>query len=148
MSNELEEAAGVAALVPDLSDQLSQARLELEAQQAALEALEQAQTVDPILPPVPPGDYSAANGYNGYAANGNGAAQTPTDPPAPEPPVQDIAPPPPAPRIHVVVAGDTLTRLANRYYGSNSQANIQRIMDANNITDPNAIRLGQELIIP
>lgn len=50
-------------------------------------------------------------------------------------------------RTHTVVAGDSLSRIANTFFGDSSQANIQRIMDANNLTNSN-IHVGQVLDIP
>jgi LysM repeat protein len=44
---------------------------------------------------------------------------------------------------HVVLAGETLSAIAVRY-GVTTQA----IMQANNIADPNVLRVGQELVIP
>ena len=44
---------------------------------------------------------------------------------------------------HTVQAGDTLASIAARY-GTTAQA----IADANSISDPNAIRVGQTLVIP
>jgi len=51
-------------------------------------------------------------------------------------------------RTHIVVSGDSLSRIANTFFGDSSQANIQRIMEANNITNPNNIHVGQVLDIP
>ncbi len=47
------------------------------------------------------------------------------------------------PRVHVVVAGDTLFALAQRYGVS-----VEAIAAANRLTDPNRIVIGQRLIIP
>lgn len=49
----------------------------------------------------------------------------------------------PGPRVHVVVAGDTLSALAQRYGVS-----IEAIAAANRLTDPNRIVVGQRLLIP
>ncbi|MDO8425722.1 MAG: LysM domain-containing protein [bacterium] len=45
-----------------------------------------------------------------------------------------------------VRSGDTLSEIAERFYGDASRFWI--IADANNIVDPNTIRTGQQLIIP
>lgn len=47
------------------------------------------------------------------------------------------------PIIHVVKAGDTLTGLALQY-----DVPVEEIMAANNLTNPNLLRVGAELIIP
>ena len=44
---------------------------------------------------------------------------------------------------HVVVAGDTLWSLAQRY-----QVPVQRLADANGLDNPDALRLGQVIVIP
>ncbi|MFI9503315.1 LysM peptidoglycan-binding domain-containing protein [Nocardia sp. NPDC052566] len=49
-------------------------------------------------------------------------------------------------RIHIVVAGDTLFGLAQRFYGNGNLFRI--IAAANAIPDPNVIAVGQKLIIP
>jgi LysM repeat protein len=46
-------------------------------------------------------------------------------------------------RTHVVQSGETLLAIANRY-----GVTVQDIVDANNLTDPNQLSVGQELIIP
>ena len=48
-----------------------------------------------------------------------------------------------APIRHVVAAGDTLWSLARRY-----QVPVQEIIEANRLADPDALRLGQTLVIP
>lgn len=60
------------------------------------------------------------------------------------------ATPPAAPtsRTHTVVTGDTLYRISVQFFGNGSQANIERIMSANNITDPDTIQVGMQLNIP
>ncbi|MDE1671910.1 LysM peptidoglycan-binding domain-containing protein [Nocardia gipuzkoensis] len=45
-----------------------------------------------------------------------------------------------------VVSGDTLSKLAKRFYGD--PALFPLIADANEIANPDVIRVGQELIIP
>ena len=51
-------------------------------------------------------------------------------------------------RFHDVVAGDTLSGLAKKYYGDGS--NYNRIFDANRdqLNDPDKIKVGQRLKIP
>ena len=51
-------------------------------------------------------------------------------------------------RVHTVVAGDTLSGLAKKYYGDASKYN--RIFDANRdqLNDPDKIKVGQRLQIP
>ncbi len=53
-----------------------------------------------------------------------------------------------APRKYVVAAGDTLGAIAKKFYGDANR--WKEILEANKDTvkDPNAIRVGQELVIP
>ena len=51
-----------------------------------------------------------------------------------------------APRLHVVEKGETLGKIARRYYG-NADA-WRRILDANPSVDPKRIRPGQALVVP
>jgi len=62
----------------------------------------------------------------------------------PEPP----APPPPIPEpgdqfVYTVVSGDTLSTIAKRY-----GITLRELIEANDIEDPNFIRVGQKLVIP
>jgi murein DD-endopeptidase MepM/ murein hydrolase activator NlpD len=62
--------------------------------------------------------------------------------PTPNPPI--TLPTPRSETItHVVVPGDYLRKIAQRY-----QVSIAQIVDANEITDPNLIEVGQVLLIP
>ena len=49
---------------------------------------------------------------------------------------------------YVVKKGDTLNGIAYRFYGKYDPAKISEIQRINNITNPAAIGIGQELIIP
>ncbi len=49
---------------------------------------------------------------------------------------------------YVVQNGDTLEKIARRYYGSGKPALIQKISRANNMSNPNALKIGQRLVIP
>ena len=53
------------------------------------------------------------------------------------------APPPPAERVHIVVAGDTLSAIA-RAFG----VSLDAILAVNDIPDPNALLVGQRIVIP
>ncbi|MCL2462684.1 MAG: LysM peptidoglycan-binding domain-containing protein, partial [Defluviitaleaceae bacterium] len=55
---------------------------------------------------------------------------------------------PGAGKTYTVVGGDTLSKIAQNEYGSSSKDNIQKIVDANGITDPNSLKVGQVLTIP
>jgi len=46
-------------------------------------------------------------------------------------------------QIHVVQSGDVLVNIANRY-----GTTVSAIVQANNLANPNALQIGQELIIP
>ena len=50
------------------------------------------------------------------------------------------------PTVHPVVSGDTLWKLAKKYYGNGSKYPV--IAKANNISNPNLILVGQKLTIP
>lgn len=65
-------------------------------------------------------------------------------PPAPVAP--STAAPPPGPRTHTIVRGDTLWDLAGRYYRDHYQ--WRRIADANGVRDPRKLVIGQRLTIP
>lgn len=61
------------------------------------------------------------------------------------PPEEEVAPAPPPPTelIHVVVAGDTLSAIA-RTFG----VSLDAILAVNDIPDPNALLVGQRIVIP
>lgn len=69
---------------------------------------------------------------------------SPKPAPEPEPPAQ----PPPIPEpgdqfVYTVVSGDTLSTIAKRY-----GITLRELIEANDIEDPNFIRVGQKLVIP
>lgn len=71
------------------------------------------------------------------------APQPPASAPAtPPPPAVTVAPPAPS-ATYTVKPGDTLYAIAVKY-----GTTVQAITAANNITDPNLIRVGQVLVIP
>ena len=49
---------------------------------------------------------------------------------------------------YVVKSGDTINGIAYRFYGKYNEAKILEIQRINNISNPAALRIGQELIIP
>ena len=69
-------------------------------------------------------------------------------PPQPTPPQPAPAPTPAAPRTHTVVAGDSLSKIAKKFYGDSNK--WKRIFEANRdiLKDPDKIRPGQVLKIP
>ena len=68
-------------------------------------------------------------------------AASPSPSPSPDP---GLAPAPTGGRVHVVEAGDTLNRLAQRY-----GVTVEGIMQANGFADRNRIlRIGERLVIP
>lgn len=73
----------------------------------------------------------------------------PTVEPTPVP-VPTFEPPPPSPEkartLHAVQAGDTLMSIARKYYDDASR--YKDIAEANNISDPDEIYIGQVLKIP
>jgi len=58
-------------------------------------------------------------------------------------PTPTPAPPTAAPVIYVAKAGDTLSAIAKEF-----EVTIEALQEANAISDPNQIQVGQELIIP
>ena len=70
--------------------------------------------------------------------------------------VQDItttavstpAPSKPAKETYTVQKGDTLESIIIRFYGSYSKTHERAIKEANNMTNPNALQIGQKLTIP
>jgi len=70
--------------------------------------------------------------------------------PAPAVAAAAAAPAPAAkqPRVHEVVAGDTLSKIAKQFYGDAAQ--YPKIFEANRdqLKDPNVIKPGQRLVIP
>ncbi len=63
-------------------------------------------------------------------------------------PAAAAAPTAPAKKVHVVVSGDTLGKIAQKYYGK--AGDYMKIFEANKdkLKDPDKIFPGQELIIP
>ncbi|MDQ3870325.1 MAG: LysM peptidoglycan-binding domain-containing protein [Chloroflexota bacterium] len=49
----------------------------------------------------------------------------------------------PRPRVHVVARGEYVSLIARRYGVS-----VQALLDANDLSDPNHIEVGQRLVIP
>ena len=49
---------------------------------------------------------------------------------------------------HTVQNGDTLGSIALRYYGSSAPMYIDKLTRANKLTNPNSLKLDQELIVP
>ena len=65
-------------------------------------------------------------------------------------PATEVAPeaPPAGPRSHTVVSGDTLAKMARKYYGNTGQ--WPKILEANKGTleDPTKLKIGMVLVIP
>lgn len=53
-----------------------------------------------------------------------------------------------APESYVVKSGDTLAGIVVRFYGKYDPSKITKIMEANNMANPNALSIGQSLVIP
>jgi len=106
----------------------------------------------------PPSQFLDFNYFNGslndltaFASKAAPAVMQPAPAPQPPAPVPATPPPPPAvtatppaPRAtYTVKPGDTLYAIAVKY-----GTTVQAITAANNITNPNLIRVGQVLVIP
>ena len=51
-------------------------------------------------------------------------------------------------KIYVVQEGDTLESIVKKFYGSFSMDHVNAIKEANKMKNPNALSIGQKLIIP
>ncbi|MFO7323437.1 MAG: LysM peptidoglycan-binding domain-containing protein [Chloroflexota bacterium] len=71
---------------------------------------------------------------------GQAATDSPGDVAAPEQPAVEA---PPGGEIYTVQAGDTLMRIAQRF-----NTTIDAIVAANNLSNPNRLDIGQQLVIP
>ena len=64
------------------------------------------------------------------------------------PPDQTIQPTASASEIYTVQNGDTLEGIIIRFYGSFDLGKVEKIKAANNLRNPNALQIGQKLVIP
>ena len=53
-----------------------------------------------------------------------------------------------APESYTIKAGDTLEGVIIRFYGKYDTSKVSKIMEANNLSNPNQLAIGQKLIIP
>ncbi len=65
-----------------------------------------------------------------------------------DPSLAPPAPPAPVDKTYTVAAGDSLSKIAKQFYGNANE--YMKIFDANKdkLTDPNNIKVGQQLVIP
>ena len=49
---------------------------------------------------------------------------------------------------YIVQSGDTIEKILIRFYGQYSKTSEYNVMQANNLSNPNKLSIGQELIIP
>ena len=49
---------------------------------------------------------------------------------------------------YTVVSGDTLEKIIIRFYGKNDISKIDKIVEANKLSSPNNLSIGQKLVIP
>lgn len=68
---------------------------------------------------------------------------TTATPPATPTPIPPLATPTPSVRTHKVQLGETLAYIAQEY-----GVTVDAIVELNNLSDPNVIEVGQELLIP
>jgi len=138
LSRQLETAVLQAERVPTLEQDLSQARIDLEIATENLAYAESRLEVATLVPPpAMNGAVSADEYYSEYYTYGTEETNATTYSAAETP----------AERTHVVVSGDNLSRIATQFFGNASYANIQRIREANNLTN-DVINIGQTLVIP
>lgn len=79
--------------------------------------------------------------------------EAPTEKPTEKPTEAPTEAPTPAPtqapyQVYTVKAGDTLLRICRDYYGRESMADAQRVLDYNGLADTSQILVGMELKIP
>lgn len=83
---------------------------------------------------------NANQGRGGGNNNGGAAGDDPTEGTESESPVAD------GQTTYTVQENDTLTTIAEEFYGDQSKFDL--IVDANNLTEDTPLRVGQELVIP
>lgn len=68
----------------------------------------------------------------------------------PDPTTKATKLPPALSAVHVVSAGETLSKIAARYYGKGTRANIDRLVAANpvELANPDVIKVGMQIQIP
>ena len=49
---------------------------------------------------------------------------------------------------YTVASGDTLEKIIIRFYGKNDVSKIDKIVEANKLSSPNNLSIGQKLVIP
>ena len=49
---------------------------------------------------------------------------------------------------YTVASGDTLEKVIIRFYGKNDVSKIDKIVEANKLSSPNSLSIGQKLVIP
>ena len=137
INSQLEDANIRLLRVSELEQELSQATIDIEIFEERIAELEAENTRLLAMVNVPQENITyPAEGYPPEGA----AVEAPYVPAAPAAPGTD--------RIHTVVAGDNLSRIARQYFGSDSPANIQRIIAANDLPNPDNLVVGQTLVIP
>ncbi|MBC8371870.1 MAG: LysM peptidoglycan-binding domain-containing protein [Planctomycetes bacterium] len=72
----------------------------------------------------------------------------PKIPPQPEPATDPLQPIAEGPLNYTVQSGDTMYRIIKRCYKTYSEDILQSVADANNLRDPSAINIGDELVLP
>lgn len=88
---------------------------------------------------------SGQSTFNGLTFDTN--YKVPTTPTTPQTPSSSpVTPTAAAPKTYVVKANDTLSGISKSLYGDATQ--YTKIAKANNLANPNLIKVGQELIIP
>ena len=137
LTAQLDTTSLTAAQVDGLREQLRQTNDQLN---LAMRENEQLRTRLAIATPSPSSTYAAPTRPGSPTATA--IARTPPAPARPSQPAAQVR------RSHTVVAGDTLSGLALRYYGN--PVRWAEIYDANRDKLPNerALRIGMELVIP
>jgi len=135
LNRDLDDALAQIDGIPELHARLSSTTIELEAAQETISLLEAQNLYLAGLTQVSAS--AATDGYEAAASDDSEPAEA-----------ADVVDVPSGERIHVVVSGDNLTRISRQFFGNDSPEYIQRIVVANNLSNPDDIAIGDRLVIP
>lgn len=97
------------------------------------------------------GDHEGDDGKTELAADSaNGGPVVAPTPPVIQPDSTATPPPVVEPKFvrHTIVEGDTLYSLVSRAYGTAPEGLVDAVAQANNLSDPGSLQLGQVIVFP